>query len=85
MTEHGPSNTVIANWLLAAALLCSLVGCQAIPKEAKVAIAKPVDCTSAQQDIAVLREEHASVGKRFLEGVTAVVPAGAVIGILTLQ
>ena len=48
-------------------------------------LAKPVDCATAEQDIALLKKEKASVGKMFLDGVTAVVPAGAVLSILTLQ
>jgi hypothetical protein len=68
--------------------LCSLIllpACRAIPKEAKIELAKPVECATAEQDIAILKKEHASVAKMFLDGVTAVTPAGAVIGILTLQ
>ena len=71
--------------LLAVALIGSLAGCQAIPKEAKIELAKPVDCSTAQQDIAILEKEHASVAKMFFDGVTAVAPAGAVLSILTLQ
>jgi hypothetical protein len=71
--------------LLAVALVCWVAGCQAIPKEAKIELAKPVDCSTAQQDIAILEKEHASVAKMFLDGVTAVTPYGAVLSILTLQ
>ena len=68
--------------------LCSLIllpACQTISKEAKIDLAKPVDCTTAPQDIANLKHEKAPVEKMFLDGVTAVVPAGAVLSILTLQ
>lgn len=68
--------------------LCSLIllpSCRAIPKQAEEDLAKPVNCATAEQDIATLESEQASVEKRMLEGVTAVVPAGAVLGILTLQ
>ncbi len=65
--------------------LVSVVGCQTISPEAKMELAKPVDCATAEQDIALLKKEKASVGKMFLDGVTAVVPAGAVLSILTLQ
>lgn len=70
--------------VLASALVFSLA-CQAIPKEAKIELAKPVDCSTAPQDIAILEKEHASVAKMFLDGVTAVTPYGAVLSILTLQ
>jgi starvation-inducible outer membrane lipoprotein len=75
----------LVSGLLAVALVVSLAGCQAIPKEAKIELAKPVDCSTAEQDIAILEKEHASVAKMFLDGVTAVTPYGAVISILTLQ
>ena len=68
--------------------LCSLVllpACRAIPKQAEEDLAKPVNCATAEQDIETLKSEQASVEKRMIEGVTAVVPAGAVLGILTLQ
>ena len=69
-------------------VLCSLVllpACRTISKEAKIELAKPVDCATAEQDIAILKKEHASVAKMFINGVTAVTPAGAVLSILTLQ
>ena len=68
--------------------LCSLIllpACQTISKEAKIELAKPVECATAEQDIAILKREHASVAKMFINGVTAVTPAGAVLSILTLQ
>jgi hypothetical protein len=70
--------------LLAGVLVFSLA-CRAIPKQAKIELAKPVDCATAEQDIAILKKEHASVEKMFFDGVTAVAPAGAVLSILTLQ
>ena len=75
----------LVSGLLAVALVVSLAGCQAIPKEAKIELAKPVDCATAEQDIAILENEHASVAEMFVDGVTAVAPAGAVLSILTLQ
>jgi hypothetical protein len=71
--------------LVALASLILLPACQAIPKEAKIELAKPVDCETAPQDLAILKKDHASVAKMFLDGVTAVTPYGAVISILTLQ
>jgi DsbC/DsbD-like thiol-disulfide interchange protein len=67
---------------------CALVfstACQTIPEEAKVELDKPVDCSTAQQDIQILEKEKASVAKRFFDGVTAVYPAAAVMSILTKQ
>jgi len=71
--------------LVALASLILLPACQAIPKEAKIELAKPVDCNTATEDIAILKSEKASVEKMFFDGVTAVAPAGAVLSLLTLQ
>ena len=71
--------------LVVLASLILLPACRAIPKQAKEDLAKPVNCATAEQDIATLKSEQASVEARMLDGVTAVVPAGAVLSILTLQ
>ncbi len=43
----------------------------------------PVSCGTAEGDIRVLESEKANVAERIAEGVTAVAPAGAALGILT--
>ncbi len=43
----------------------------------------PIDCETAEGDVRVLEAEKAHVGERIVEGLTAIVPAGAVIGIIT--
>jgi hypothetical protein len=71
-----------------AVVTCALTlsaGCQTISKEARIDLDKPVDCSTAPQDIATLEREKASVAKRFFDGVTAVYPAAAVMSILTKQ
>ena len=65
--------------------LILLPACRAIFKQAEEDLDKPINCDTAEQDIATLRSEKASVEKRIAEGVTAVVPTSAVLGILTLQ
>jgi len=42
----------------------------------------PVQCATAMGDIRVLEHEKAHVAARIAEGVTAIHPAGAVIGVL---
>jgi len=46
-------------------------------------MAQPVNCRTAPGDIRVLEGEKAHVTKQVASGVTAVAPAGAVMGILT--
>jgi hypothetical protein len=55
-----------------------------ISQQAKQDLASPVDCSTAQSDIRTLEDERASVVKQIEDGVTAVAPVGAVIGILTM-
>lgn len=73
----------IARVLVTGVLPFSLA-CSPISKEAKIEMAKPVDCATAPQDLRILKSEKASVEKMFFNGVTGVAPAGAAIGILTL-
>ena len=43
----------------------------------------PVHCSTAEGDIRVLEGEKANAAERALEGVSAITPAGAALGILT--
>ncbi len=43
----------------------------------------PVNCATAEGDLRVLEGEKAHVAERIAAGVTAIVPAGAALGILT--
>ena len=70
--------------VLVLGLLPLAFACSPISKQAKIDLAKPVDCGTAKWDMAVLKREKASVEKQFLNGVMAVTPAAASIGILTL-
>ena len=42
----------------------------------------PIDCATAEGDVRVLQSEKASVGDEIARGVTAIVPAGAVVGLV---
>jgi hypothetical protein len=42
----------------------------------------PINCATAEGDIRVLQNEKASVADRMARGITAIVPAGAVVGIV---
>ena len=42
----------------------------------------PINCATAEGDIRVLQGEKASVADRMARGITAIVPAGAVVGIV---
>ncbi len=46
-------------------------------------LAQPVNCATAKEDIRLLEQEKASVLEQAKSGVTALAPAGAVLGIIT--
>lgn len=65
--------------------LGSSVGCAMNQKKVQkeVTSGAPVNCATAQGDIRVLESEKAHVTERILEGATAILPAFAVVGILS--
>jgi len=60
-----------------------VAACAPITKQEKQELAKPIDCRTAEGDIRVLQSEKAHVAQEIANGVTAIFPAGAVIGIIT--
>ena len=67
---------------LALALL--LPGCaMKLKKEEKAAEQMPVNCATADGDLRVLQGEKAHVAEQIAMGVTAIYPAGLVVGLLT--
>jgi hypothetical protein len=70
--------------LLTVMVVVLMSACAPITKQEKQELAKPVNCATAEGDLRMLQSEKASVGKMIADGVTAVVPVGAVIGIVTL-
>jgi outer membrane murein-binding lipoprotein Lpp len=60
-----------------------LAGCATISQKAKDDLAKPIDCSTAEEDIATLEGEKASVAKQANAGAGAVMPSSAVIGLLS--
>ncbi len=70
-----------------AALAFGLVGCvsqyKQEAKQEQQAKTMPVNCATAQADIATLQSEKASTAQRAAAGVTAVFPIGLVAGLVT--
>lgn len=71
------------NAVVIATLLAGSLACKTISNETKQDLAKPVNCATAESDIATLEAEKASVGKQIASGVRMILPAAAVIGILS--
>ena len=64
-------------------IVACVFGCKTISQKAKNDLAKPIDCSTAKEDIAALEAEKASVVKKSEAGVGMVLPGAAVIGILS--
>ncbi len=65
------------------ALVILVTGCADKYKKAEKQMKQPINCATAEADIRMLEHEKAHVQDQIAQGVTAITPAGAVIGILT--
>jgi hypothetical protein len=54
-----------------------------LKKDEKAAEQMPVNCATADGDLRVLRSEKAHVAEEIALGVTAIYPAGLIVGLLT--
>ena len=52
-------------------------------KEGERQLKQPISCATAEGDIRLLQHEKAHVADQIASGVTAIVPAGAVMGVVT--
>lgn len=68
--------------VLLGAGLAALAACESIPDEAKQELARPVDCSTAEKDLALLEAEKVSVAQQAAAGVRSVLPVSVVAGIL---
>jgi len=60
-----------------------VAACAPITQQEKQSLAKPINCATAEGDLRVLQSEKTNVAQEIANGVTAIVPAGAVIGIIS--
>ena len=52
-------------------------------KEVMEEMDDPINCATAEGDIRMLEQEKVHIAQQILEGVTAITPAGIVIGVVT--
>jgi hypothetical protein len=52
-------------------------------KKVEQEMKQPINCATAEGDIRMLQHEKAHVAQQIVDGVTAIVPAGMVVGIVT--
>jgi hypothetical protein len=65
------------------ALVILVTGCSDKYKKTEQQMKQPINCATAEGDIRMLMHEKAHVTDEIASGVTAIFPAGAVIGIVT--
>ena len=69
--------------ILMVALVILVTGCSDKYKKAEKQMKQPINCATAEGDIRMLMHEKAHVTDQIAAGVTAIFPAGAVVGIAT--
>ena len=69
--------------LLAIILAVSFSACAQKYIKAEKDVQKPINCATAKGDIRILESEKVHVAEQIAAGVTAIFPAGIVLGILT--
>jgi len=69
--------------MVMAVLICLAFSVTGYAKKVRQEMKQPINCATAEGDIRVLESEKAHVAKQIVDGVTAIFPAGAVLGILT--
>jgi len=74
---------VVTTIVLGVAAGVIVTGCAMQEKQTLQSLNQPVNCATAEGDIRVLQSEKAHVAQQIASGLTAIYPAGAVMGILT--
>jgi hypothetical protein len=70
--------------VLAICLVVSLTACAASKqKKVEQEMKQPINCATAEGDIRTLEHEKAHTAQQIAEGVTALVPASIVVGLMT--
>jgi hypothetical protein len=70
--------------LIALAIIAMLVpACAMQYKQTEQQMKQPINCATAEGDIRALQSEKANVAQQIAAGVSSIVPAGLVIGLVT--
>ena len=73
-----------SKFLAIVAAFALLPGCAHEYKENLEATKQPINCATAEGDLRMLASEKANLAEQIAMGVTAIVPVGLVIGVVTL-
>jgi len=81
MTRTGLRGAAIVAALTTTAV--AFTACSPTTEAGREELEQPVNCATAEDDLHILTEEKKRVSEQQVAGVTAVTPAGAVVGILS--
>lgn len=70
--------------VVALTLVVATSGCAYTFKEDAKATKQPINCATAEGDLRMLASEKANLAEQIAMGVTAIVPVGLVIGVVTM-
>ena len=68
---------------LAVCLMISLTACASKQKKVEQEMKQPINCAIAEGDIRALGHEKVHVAQQIAEGVSSIVPASLVVGLVT--
>jgi len=68
---------------LAICLIVSLTACASKQKKVEQEMKQPINCATAEGDIRTLGHEKTHVAQQIAEGVSSIVPASIVVGLVT--
>jgi len=79
------SRTILVSGCVSTIMVVLGGGCAFQQKKVERRLYHPgiVNCATADGDLRVLQSEKANLAERIVEGVTAIYPAGAVVGLVT--
>ena len=77
------SKMSLARIVVGLGMVILVAGCAGQYKAQEEAMKQPISCTTAEGDIRALQGEKTNAAQQAASGVTAIAPAGLVLGILT--
>lgn len=69
--------------IMAIGFILTMTACAMQEKKVEKGMKQPINCATAEGDLRVLEKEKAHVAEQIGAGVTAIVPIGLVVGLVT--
>ena len=69
--------------VLVVGLVLTMASCAMQQKKVEKEMKQPINCATAEGDLRALKSEKAHVAEQIAEGITAIIPIGLVVGVVT--